>query len=251
MPSRGWRTFRAAVILAGTLAFSSAFGSLVAATARLVGHHSRASGHLGGCPGRRPIRSLGSSTSTFSRERCAGAGCLHRSTARESADSLRARYPVGREIAVGFDPGDPGHTVLHPQIRWWSLALTLAGACLIGTVSGPGKSRHDSPRNDSPLGSALTLLGAACRPAPEDQAGTVPRDSPVGEIPPQYRFLQHPAVGMEDVDSIWAALPYDSILPPAGSLLRYLSDVRRNALPGRPGPVSRNSLRRTGRRFPG
>jgi hypothetical protein len=30
-------------------------------------------------------------------------------------------------------------------------------------------------------------------------------------MPAHYRFLQHPGVGMEDVDSIWAALPYDSI----------------------------------------
>lgn len=57
----------------------------------------------------------------------------------ESADSLRALYPVDREIPVGFDPGDPSLTVLRPHLRWWSLALTLAGACLMGIGLWPRK----------------------------------------------------------------------------------------------------------------
>ena len=62
------------------------------------------------------------------------------------------------------------------------------------------------------LGCALMLpLMAGCRPAPEDQAGTVPRDSSARTIPPTYRFLSQSGVGVKDVDSIWAALPYDSI----------------------------------------
>lgn len=61
-----------------------------------------------------------------------------------------------------------------------------------------------------PLAIAV-LLG--CRRVPEqDQAVTPPaanagRDS----VPEYYRFLQHPGVGVDDVDSIWARLPYDSI----------------------------------------
>lgn len=50
---------------------------------------------------------------------------------RAEADSLIAAYPVGREIAVGFDPGDPTQSVLRPRILWWSLALTVVGAMLL------------------------------------------------------------------------------------------------------------------------
>ena len=50
---------------------------------------------------------------------------------RALADSVVASYPVGREIPVGFDPGNPGSSVLRPTIRWWSLALMLAGAGLV------------------------------------------------------------------------------------------------------------------------
>jgi hypothetical protein len=53
--------------------------------------------------------------------------------------------------------------------------------------------------------------GAGCRPAPEEQSGTTPRDSSATALPAVYQFLQHPGVGTEDLDSIWAALPYDSI----------------------------------------
>lgn len=55
----------------------------------------------------------------------------------------------------------------------------------------------------------IPVLATGCRRVPADQAAAPPaRD---GSMPAHYRFLQHPAVGMEDVDSIWAALPYDSI----------------------------------------
>ena len=53
-------------------------------------------------------------------------------TSRESADSVVARYPMGLEIPVGFDPGDTTSSALRPRISWWSLALTLAGAGVIG-----------------------------------------------------------------------------------------------------------------------
>jgi hypothetical protein len=45
----------------------------------------------------------------------------------------------------------------------------------------------------------LFVLGSGCQKA-------VQQDSP-----DLYRFLDQPGVGMEDVDSIWARLPYDSI----------------------------------------
>ena len=52
-------------------------------------------------------------------------------TTRDLADSVVGSYPVGREIPVGFDPGNPGSSVLRPTIRWWSLALILAGTGLV------------------------------------------------------------------------------------------------------------------------
>jgi hypothetical protein len=52
-------------------------------------------------------------------------------TRREQADSVSAVYPAGKEIPVGFDPGDPEQSVLRPHLRWWSLALTLAGAVIM------------------------------------------------------------------------------------------------------------------------
>ena len=52
-----------------------------------------------------------------------------------------------------------------------------------------------------------------CRRVPEqDQAGAPPAvDSGQVSVHELYRFLQHPGVGMEEMDSIWARLPYDSI----------------------------------------
>ena len=55
-------------------------------------------------------------------------------TSGAAADSLVAAYPPGREIPVGYDPGDPQQSVLRPQIRWWSLALTVAGAIVLFVV---------------------------------------------------------------------------------------------------------------------
>ena len=60
---------------------------------------------------------------------------------------------------------------------------------------------------------ALFVLSSGCRrvPAP-DQTGAAPSgDSARNAMADTYRFLQTPGVGMEDVDSIWARLPYDSI----------------------------------------
>ena len=56
------------------------------------------------------------------------------------------------------------------------------------------------------------LLVPACRRVPEEQAGAPPaRDSAPTPMPEYYRFLERSGVGIEDVDSIWARLPYDSI----------------------------------------
>ena len=59
----------------------------------------------------------------------------------------------------------------------------------------------------------LCLLIPGCRrvPAP-DGAGAAPSsDSARNALADRYHFLQTPGVGTEDVDSIWARLPYDSI----------------------------------------
>lgn len=60
------------------------------------------------------------------------------------------------------------------------------------------------------LAIAVTL---GCRRVPEQDQAVTPPATNAGHdtVPDYYRFLQHPAVGMEDVDSIWAHLPYDSI----------------------------------------
>ena len=60
---------------------------------------------------------------------------------------------------------------------------------------------------------AAVALTFGCRRVPEqDQAGALPvLDSNHVDLPEYYRFLQHPGVGMEDIDSIWSRLPYDSI----------------------------------------
>lgn len=65
-----------------------------------------------------------------------------------------------------------------------------------------------------PLSFSLLLLPLVpgCRRVPEEQAGAPPaRDSVPSPMPEYYRFLENPGVGVEDVDSIWARLPYDSI----------------------------------------
>lgn len=136
---RGLRTIRAAVILAGTLAFIfglRTFGRSYSMT-------------------RWPITPGRVVTSVVAEE--AGrvqarveyeymlAGRVYRgsvpasSLSREAADSLAARYPVGREIAVGYDPGNPRQSVLRADLRWWSLALTLAGVCIMAAGIWPRK----------------------------------------------------------------------------------------------------------------
>jgi hypothetical protein len=60
---------------------------------------------------------------------------------RAEAESLIAAYPAGREIAVGFDPGDPAQSVLRPRIRWWSLAVTGTGAALLAMGIWLGRCR--------------------------------------------------------------------------------------------------------------
>jgi hypothetical protein len=62
-----------------------------------------------------------------------------RTTSREAADSVMAQFPAGREIAVGYDPGNPDQSALRPRIKWWSLVLTLAGAGLMAAGLRPGK----------------------------------------------------------------------------------------------------------------
>ena len=62
---------------------------------------------------------------------------------------------------------------------------------------------------------ALVAMAMApgCRQLPEqDHSSAAPTaDSTQSLVPEYYRFLQHPGVGMEDMDSVWARLPYDSI----------------------------------------
>jgi hypothetical protein len=63
------------------------------------------------------------------------------------------------------------------------------------------------------LALALIVLPSGCRRVPPpDQTGATPsRDSALNAMADTYRFLQTPGVGMEDMDSIWARLPYDSV----------------------------------------
>jgi hypothetical protein len=53
-------------------------------------------------------------------------------SSRPAADSIAARFPAGRELLVGYDPGDPAQSVLEPELRWWALGLAIAGASLLG-----------------------------------------------------------------------------------------------------------------------
>jgi hypothetical protein len=74
------------------------------------------------------------------------AGRVHRGVlpeplpTREAAESFAALYPPGREIAVGYDPGDPAQSVLRPHIRWWSLAVAVTGAILVAAGIWPRKT---------------------------------------------------------------------------------------------------------------
>lgn len=58
---------------------------------------------------------------------------------RQSAESVTVRYPVGREIAVGYNPGNTEESVLLPRIKWWSLLLALGGSALLLFGTWPRK----------------------------------------------------------------------------------------------------------------
>lgn len=58
---------------------------------------------------------------------------------RMAAESVTAEFPPGKEIAVGYDPGNPDLSVLRPRIKWWSLVLTLAGAGVMAFGLWPRK----------------------------------------------------------------------------------------------------------------
>ena len=62
------------------------------------------------------------------------------SPTRLSAESVTVRYPVGSEIAVGYNPGNTEESVLLPRIKWWSLILVLGGASLMLYGTWPRKS---------------------------------------------------------------------------------------------------------------
>jgi hypothetical protein len=139
--SRGLRTVRIAVILAGTIAFVTGlrtFGKSYSMTRWPV----------------TPARILSSEVTSRDDARFTArveyefllAGRVHRGTmterapTRAAAESLVALYPSGSEIAVGFDPGEPGASVLRPRINWWNLALTIAGAGLLAAGVWPRKA---------------------------------------------------------------------------------------------------------------
>ena len=63
------------------------------------------------------------------------------------------------------------------------------------------------------LAGLLSYLAAGCRQAPqaEPNVGMPAGDSAAREVPPHYRFLSEPGIGMESVDSLWSQIPYDSI----------------------------------------
>lgn len=58
---------------------------------------------------------------------------------RQAAESITARFPVGNEIAVGYNPGNSEDSVLLPRIQWWSLILALVGAGLMLYGTWPRK----------------------------------------------------------------------------------------------------------------
>jgi hypothetical protein len=138
-PSRGPRAWRAALILAGTLAFFfglRTFGRSYSMTrwpvtpARVVSSEVVPAGE--GFEARIEYEYILAG-------RVRRGHAAQSATDRAAADSIGARYPEGREIAVGFDPGNPALSVLRPHIRWWCLAVTLAGACLMGLGLWPRK----------------------------------------------------------------------------------------------------------------
>jgi hypothetical protein len=65
------------------------------------------------------------------------------------------------------------------------------------------------------LALAVISVAAGCRRVPAQEysgSGTMPStDTTLSQVPEHYRFLRQPGVGMKDLDSAWARLPYDSI----------------------------------------
>lgn len=58
---------------------------------------------------------------------------------RRRAESIAARYPVGRKVAVYYDPGRPGKSVLEPGVTGGSYIVLGIGALfvLIGLAVAP------------------------------------------------------------------------------------------------------------------
>ena len=129
---RGFRTFRAGIILAGLLAFLPgirAFGRSYSMTRWpvTVGRVTTAA-----VIAREEDRTDAAVDYEYILSgRVRRGRMLLTLASRSEADSVIARYPAGKEIAVGFDPGNPDLSVLRPRIQWWSLVLTLAGAGLM------------------------------------------------------------------------------------------------------------------------
>ena len=59
-------------------------------------------------------------------------GVLHvASSNRGKADGVVARYPVGSEVTVFYDPGDPQTAVLEPGVSWFSYMPVVGGGVFI------------------------------------------------------------------------------------------------------------------------
>jgi hypothetical protein len=54
----------------------------------------------------------------------------------------------------------------------------------------------------------LAMVPGCRRAGDQDRAGAMPA---YDSLPDYYRFLEHTGVNIDDVDSIWARLPYDSV----------------------------------------
>ncbi len=65
-----------------------------------------------------------------------------------SAHRVVNRYPVGAEVAIYYDPGDPGTAVLEPGASWTIYLLFPFGGvfALVGVAVMFGKSRPNSLR---------------------------------------------------------------------------------------------------------
>ncbi|MEO8295366.1 MAG: DUF3592 domain-containing protein [Gemmatimonadota bacterium] len=64
---------------------------------------------------------------------------------RAEADSATAKYPVGREMRVAYNPGDTDQAWLEPRVNWFALIPLLAGVVFI--VGGLVVSRRSSTGN--------------------------------------------------------------------------------------------------------